>query len=122
MPMQSTTASKGVVQKIKEIVGMQADRKSLALLGDRQVFQRLIIRLVQTVCKNLRDFYALGRVFRRLYGFRWDSGGRCGLGIRRFGWPGGFLGISRRRGLGVRPLGWFSGFLSISGRRGFGIR
>ena len=61
---------KGMVQKIKEIVRMQADGKALALLGDRQGFQRLFVWFLQTVCENLCDFYALNRVFRRLCGFR----------------------------------------------------
>ena len=67
---------KGMIQKIKEISRVQADRKALALFGDRQVFQRLIVRSFQPVCEDLCDFYAL---IRAAGGF---FGGSC-LFIRR---------------------------------------
>ena len=112
---------KGVVQKIKEIVGMQADGKALTLLGDRQIFQCLIVRLVQTVCKNLCDFYAFHRVLCRLIGFFRSSSGRRLFISRGFRF-GGLRGCCWRCLFLAGGLWCFHRIFPVSGERRFGGR
>ena len=128
---------KRMVQKLEEIVRVQADGKALALLGDRQVLQCLLVWLLQPVREHLGDPHT----FRKARLWLADSGSLCvshgfgplrgalslrgdsGLCVtgRLWCFRGLLLVYKASVGLGGRGrLGRLGGFLGFSGGDGLG--